>query len=166
MENENINEEIVVEDDTKKLVGLGGWMIFMIIRFSISLLTYSRTIFNTIKLHMNGEMDILQDNGMSEYIPNLTFIINVELISNICMLVFTIIVLCLIFNKKRIAPRLVIIQVIVVQVIIILDLIAVNSIIAGTFNSQAPRLFGNFIGSILIIAYFLESKRVKNTFVN
>lgn len=166
MENERVFEEKTIEHEEKELVGLGGWMTVAIIRWFITLFTYGFAILQSSMLYLNGTMGLLIDEGGVQYNPGIFTLINIELVINFCLMVTSIVIVCLVFAKKRIVPKLMLTQLVLAIIFIIGDGIVGNILIPGIFIKQLPTIIGATIGTILMILYILKSRRVKNTFVN
>jgi hypothetical protein len=123
----------------EQLKGLGGWLIIPIIGlfFSIPILIYDLTFVN-----------IASKFWFLEGFSSLLYLI---------LLIFTLIALFLIFNKKKFVPKLMIYFYIIN--------IVIHLIIAFTIQDFS-RIAPPIVGGIIWGSYFIRSKRVKNTFVN
>jgi len=122
----------------EKIKGIGGWLILPIIGLFISI---------PILLY-----DLLSMNSLYEfnsYVGFLSFL-------DIAFLALIIVALFSIFNKKKYASKIMI-SVYITNIII--------QLVAGFLIEDFSGLVTPVIGGAIWIPYFLESKRVKNTFV-
>lgn len=122
----------------EKLKGIGGWLIFPIIGLFLSIL---------ILLY-----DLLSTNVLYEF----NFYIGLLSFLDIILLIWVVMALVSIFNKKKYAPQIIIslyIANIMLQIVIAFLIEDFGGIIVP------------IIAGAIWIPYFIVSERVKNTFV-
>ncbi len=117
-----------------KLVGIGGWLVFPMIFIFYSLIVF-----------------------IYDFVVSIESSFNYISLWDLVLIVLIIICLISIFNKKRYAPKLMILF----YIAIILNGLLIL-ILYGRYNI----LVDSSIASIIWIFYFNTSKRVKNTFTN
>ena len=122
----------------EKLKGLNGWLIFPIIGLFVSLPIILYDIISTLGLY---EMDF--------YIGFLIFI-------DVALIAFTVIILFAMFNKKKYLPRLMI-SFYTANLII--------QLVIAFFVEEYSGIIQPIISAVIWIPYFIQSKRVKNTFI-
>ena len=90
------------------------------------------------------------------------------------LLIAAVVLLVLLFQKRRVLPRLMIVFYIFNLAVCAMDLLAIVTFIANAFPEIAKNLIPEsakvvaqaLVGTLIWVPYFLVSKRVKNTFVN
>jgi len=160
--------------------GLGGWLVLPIIGLFLTILWNARSlIFDYLPFYGSSAWGDLTTPGSHLYLPLFE---GLYLFETFCAGVLTVapaILLVLIFQKHRVAPRLMVAfyafvcmsGCIEAGVLLTVYPNWMNSValsdLAGTATTQAARaLLQVLILGAVWIPYFLRSKRVKNTFVN
>ena len=144
---------------------LGGWVTFFGIGIVLTPLILLFTILFDEDLHLNStHWEYLYSQGVA-----LVAIAVLELLYNSAYFIFSIFVIILYFQRRTIAPRMIIIMNAVVVVFYTLDIIAIMQLSPDSFSgaeqqSAYGKLFGVIIRSVIVICYFAFSERVKNTF--
>jgi hypothetical protein len=146
--------------------GIGGWLILPIIGLVVTLFRGLLTL-----------LDVAGLGGMSDRLTQaqMIFVIG-EIIGNfLVQFLLPLVLLVLVAQKKRSFPRLYIIWAVLAAVFLVGDLLLANILFREVFASGAAELLDRdtlralFSTGILVVVwvpYMLNSRRVKNTFVN
>ncbi|APQ17003.1 DUF3857 domain-containing protein [Maribacter hydrothermalis] len=142
---------------------IGGWLILPIIGLSITpfVILY--------QIYLNQYFDATIWDGFElggyENIGLLNLYLGFELFYNFAFLTFTILTLFMLFNKRTATPKMMIIFYSCNLTVIILESIFMNQV--GIPDPTAANdIIKVVIASAIWIPYFLNSTRVKSTFVN
>lgn len=154
-------------EEKSKITGIRGWLIFPAIGISVSLVSYFVNIFAKFSFLSSGECEKL----VFQYSGFRTLVLYELIIQFIASALFLNIV-WLFFRKKKILPSAMISLMWIIFTFALVDFIwALN--IFGSEDAlmiiallKSTNVIGLLISSIIWTAYFLKSKRVKNTFVN
>ena len=168
----SINEAAIEvnQSTTENLNGISGWLIPIAIGRVLSPIVFILAILNSYLLNFtNKEFAKLYQPGNAAYSefwkPTITF----ELCSNVVLLILGIALLFFFFGKKKWFPRIYIAFMILTIVFAITDAILmykIQSSISIKLNiNTTAQVFRSIIGGVIWIPYFLNSVRVKNTFV-
>lgn len=132
-------------------MGIGGWLILPAIGLVLS------PIRAAISLFRMGEL------------ARYSWLFSPLYLIDLSMIIATVIIAVLFFGKRRIAVPSIIGLMIAGPPVAIVEAILVQRIV-GVDNYSAinaiPDIVGSFIAALVWILYFLNSRRVKNTFVN
>jgi len=147
--------------------GVGGWLILIAIGLIITPIRLSMFIYSAyVPLFNSGAWSILTTPGSERYHWAWKPLLLLEISGNVAFVVWSIILLFLLFTRSRRFPRLMIAYLIGNLLFIGLDLLAVASL--PNTGDAASDLIPELVRSILVCAiwvpYFLVSVRVKNTF--
>ena len=146
---------------------IGGWVAFFGIGIVLTPLIVMGTLLFSEDLHLNATH--------WEYLFDQSFLLGligiVELLYNSAYLIFSIFVAILYFQKRTIAPRMIIIMNAAVVILFTLDNIALLQLAPDEFNpAETQNIYGEILGVMIkagiVICYFAFSERVKNTFTN
>ncbi|MFD2706637.1 DUF2569 domain-containing protein [Salibacterium lacus] len=158
----------------REVKGIGGWLIIVIIILGISLIYSSYIAITDGRVMLNPEMwqEISQPDGLLYHPLNGSLII-FELIFHVMLVVFTIVLVVLLFMKKKIFPRLMIIfllsRFIIGGILAFASYNVLTSIPYYEMNQLKTDLYSSLAGAIIgcgiWVPYFFVSQRVKNTFV-
>jgi hypothetical protein len=152
-----------VEDGPK---GFGGWLILPMIGLIISPFTMGFQFFNDLLPALNADVwRKLTDASLPGHRPMLAPLIIFEVVANVAMFAFTLVVAWFFFNKSRRTPRLYVIWMALLAATQIIDAIMVSSVGLPVAGSSGRDIIRSVIAGAIWIPYFLVSKRVKNTFV-
>ncbi len=149
---------------------LGGWLIIPLIGL---ILTPFMLIF---QIAQNGYFDsgiwsVFHENGY-ENATALTISVGLELIYNLALLIFTILLLILFFKKRTSLPKLIIIFyalnvfVPIAELLLVLPLFPKEMATLGSDRETYSQIGRSIIGAAIWIPYFMISERVKDTFQN
>ncbi|MCX5717953.1 MAG: DUF2569 domain-containing protein [Nitrospirae bacterium] len=157
------------DNTTKKLEGIGGWLILVAIGL----------IFNPLRMLVSLGKDLLPafssetwaimtTPGTEAYHPLWAPLLIFELAGNSIFIIFSIIAAIMFFRKKKIFPKMIIIFLLSNLVFVAADYFAAKAIplIANQNDPESVReLARTLIGCLIWVPYFIKSKRVKTTFV-
>ena len=156
-------------------VGLGGWLILPIIGLFITPLFVGATVVNNVLPSFKPEVwSVLTTPGTEAYHPLWAPLIIFETIANVILIIGAIVLLVLLFQKKKIFPKLMIGLYLFNVLVVGVDFLALASFITETFpeiakevTADATRnLTSGVVAAAIWVPYFFVSERVKNTFVN
>ncbi len=146
--------------------GLGGWLIIPIIGLFLSPLINLFNMILNIQLINSTNWTKLTTPGGDSYHSMFKPALYFETGCNVLYILISIYLLVLLFQKKKLLPKLIIFYYIFNVVIEILITVLVNKINADIGTPPVSFSIPAIISSLIWIAYFRKSKRVKNTFVN
>jgi hypothetical protein len=155
--------------EEQKYQRIGGWLILVGIGIVVNPLRILLVIGKLIPLFFNGSWKILTTPGTAAYHPMWAPSIIFELLGNIAVLVFSIVLAVLFFQKRSVLPKVITAFFLLNLAFVIVDFLLANSIPAiANQGNQAPlgEIFRSIILCLIWIPYFLISKRVKGTFVH
>lgn len=150
-------------------VGLGGWLILVIIGLIVSPLRIAHLLITEhLPLFTDGTWSILTDTGSPQYHPLWGPLLVLEGLGNLMLLALHLTALVLIMLKSRRAPA-----VAIGMYAFNLTFVAADFLVAGWIPSIAAlddpestrELTRSLVAATIWIPYFLVSKRVRNTFV-
>ncbi|NMO96110.1 DUF2569 domain-containing protein [Paenibacillus lemnae] len=154
--------------EKKKPKGLGGWMILVQISILLSLIISSFALNNTIIVLGSEELKLFSDETSIYYEPVLMPLIWFELLVLVSQLILLVVIIFLLYRRKRAFPKTMIGFMVLGAVAGILDHAVINQIsfITEEELAHSSKVVGRTIFySAIWIPYLLRSKRVKNTFV-
>ncbi|WP_373055527.1 DUF3857 domain-containing protein [Zunongwangia sp. H14] len=146
---------------------IGGWLVLIAIGLTVTPLILLIQIFFTEDFMSPQLWDLLFSGGKYFQIGVLMLF---ELVYNCALLVFSILVAVVFYQKRTIAPRLIIIYYAVTLVITALDTFGAYSLTQVYTEYEKNKLYKELLRTvfrcIVWIPYFIYSKRVEETFVN
>lgn len=157
------NGEIDVIAVIKDPVGIGGWLILIIIGYFAGIFEGLELLIRFYEYYIKGKINLFLDSSCEYYNPRIVNVIKLEVIISIIIIVASILALVLIFLRKRAYPKY------AIGFILFSDLIGIGCIIFGSRSGlhiesiDIARLIVSMLCSIIWIIYFVKSKRVKNT---
>ncbi len=155
-------------DDPK---GLGGWLVLVQIGLYVTLIRSFLMVYDFfLNSHGSEGWNALTSPGSADYHtlwkPTLVF----EVSANIILLLLTVYLLILLYNKRAVFPRWLILYYIIGLGMQIILIILVSNIPQSAELTAGSSLLSNIarglVNSLIWTAYILRSKRVQNTFVN
>jgi len=164
---ENAKNDKVINNELntykkQKMEPLGGWLAVV----SIGLVLHSiYTFFHLIDLVEYAKKIDWSFLWGREFLVILSVIL--ELGIQIYMLIFSVILIFLFYQRTKIFPRLFIVYLSILLTLGLLQVIAATAPIFPSYVSDGASvfLFRVFIISLISVPYFLKSKRVKKTFI-
>ena len=153
--------------------GLGGWLVLPIIGLFLTIVTSVVTTFRSIlPTFESGTWSYLTTPGTDLYDSLWGPFFMFDIFVTAVMIVFPVFLLILLFQKKRLLPRLIIwfyafdVFALLVESMGLLSFSADLRQVAGWSTSSIVRdLLEGLLAPAIWIPYFLLSKRVRNTFV-
>ncbi len=153
-----------LEKNTNQFTGIGGWLILYGFLFIIQIITQISSVFNSLVSRFAGEKwTNITTSGSELYNPLLAIFLIFNLVITIGFIFFAFYLLMLFFKKRKTFPKLVIIYLasnlafIVINPFVSYSLSQISDPINFTFILR-------FIYHFVWLTYFLDSKRVKETF--
>jgi hypothetical protein len=147
----------------RELNGLGGWLVLVAINLVFGplrlLVVLSRTLDAYSLLHWHA----LTAPGGVSYHPAHAPVLTFELLGNITLLILTLFVVVLFFQRRPIFPRWFIVLLLVNAAFMALDAAAMQ-ILKPSSSAIVPGLMPAIVGCCIWIPYMCSSRRVKATF--
>ena len=160
-----------MEGDTKKLEGLGGWLILVGIKTVVTPFTMLKQINLTYEEinDADGAWEILTTPGTEYYHPLWSPLLIGEIGINIVLAILSFYLIFLFFTKNKNFPKLLIGILICSVLLQLIDGFAGKILMPNQpffIDQEGLREFGTLVMSCLIwIPYMLVSNRVKATFI-
>lgn len=150
-------------------VGLGGWLILVIIGLIVSPLRIAHLLITEhLPLFTDGTWSILTEADSPQYHPLWGPLLVLEGLGNLMLLALCLTALALVMLKSRRAPAVAIGMYAFNLIFVAADLLVAGWIpaIALQYDPENTReLIRSLVAAVIWIPYFLVSKRVRNTFV-
>jgi hypothetical protein len=148
-------------------LSIGGWLILPAIGLTVSPFILIYQLISTGYYNQNDLLSIIQSG--SEYTFELLILFTFILISNLLIIVYTILVAILFFKRRTSVPRLITYLYGINLAFLLLILVIYHTIlpveIASAGSGITERdIFQAILGAAIWIPYFMRSKRVKETF--
>jgi hypothetical protein len=150
------------------LAGLRGWLILVGFGFCLAPFRILKGVAEQVKALDADTWVMLTTPGGAAYHPLWAPLLLGEVILNLGLLGLSILAVSLFFKKRRAFPRVAIAFLAAGVSVLVLDLLAVRMIPMAAAQPDASDLRDLFqagIGAAIWIPYFLQSKRVRATFV-
>ena len=146
--------------------GLRGWLILPLIGLCLTPFLLAFSIYQLVLVLKPDTWSVLTTPGTPAYHPVYKVLIPAEMVVNIAMLGFTLLLLVLFFRKDRRLPKLMVAFYLINLVIIVGDTFAASFIPSFSFDRDVIRdVVRTVVAAVIWVPYFLVSQRVKNTFV-
>lgn len=148
---------------------IGGWLIFILIQLILMPINILNQLINdSLPMYINGTYKVFTTPGSEVYnslwLPYFVF----ETLGNTIFAIFIIVVLILFLKKKKVVPYLMIALVALNFILIVIDYSFMQFI--PYFNTDNDFnlviVIFRFLASLIWGTYFMQSKRVKSTFIN
>jgi len=148
--------------------GIGGWLILIAIGLCLTPIRIGAEIVQGVRSLQPLAWRAVTTPGSPAYHPLFGPLIIGEMVANVVLLVWALVLLYLFFTKRRAFPRAMIAFLIVRVAIQMADIFVASSIPVAA-GSIGPRVYGSLAGNLLVVLvwvpYFLKSRRVAATFV-
>jgi Protein of unknown function (DUF2569) len=148
--------------------GIGGWLILIAIGLCLTPIRIGAEIVQGVRSLQPLAWRAVTTPGSPAYHPLFGPLIIGEMVANVALLAWSLVLLYLFFTKRRAFPRAMIAFLIVRVVIQVADIFVASSIPVAA-GSIGPRVYGSLAGNLLVVLvwvpYFLKSRRVAATFV-
>lgn len=153
--------DIHISDSPKPL---GGWLILFSIGIALSPVVLIYTIFIDDSFYNPAYWPNYMHSGNITY----SVFISLQLIFNLILLLFSIVLAVLYFQRRSNVPRLVLIRMLG-NLFVTMVIMAIGASVVPGIEYSKEELYDLsklFIGAAIWVPYFLVSKRVKATFLN
>jgi hypothetical protein len=148
------------------LRGLGGWLVIPGFGLVVTPIAVLVTLSSGIESYAADNWALLTTFGGESYNALWAPVLLFELVSQIGVFVFGILLTILFFRRRSSVPSLYIGFQLISTVQLIVDQVLVNSIPqAAVGAANAGQAIGSVLGAMIWIGYFMKSERVRNTFV-
>lgn len=148
--------------------GIGGWLYLVAIGLCLTPLRIGAEVIQGLRSLEPTAWRAVTTPGSPAYHPLFGPLIVGELAANASLLLWGVLLLYLLFARRRAFPRAMILFLIVRVLIQMADILVARSIPLAA-ASIGPRVYGAFAGNVLVVLvwvpYFLRSRRVAATFV-
>ncbi len=151
------------------LQGISGWLIVLAIGLIASPFAASYAIIDNMGSYSLDTWNLLTTPGTDKFHPLWAPFLMLELLGNISLLVFAILLIVIFFRKKRSFPGLYIFFMLYNVLIIIIDHFGAMLIPAaakGITSADTATLVRKVVYTAIWCVYLVKSNRVKSTFVN
>lgn len=146
--------------------GLGGWLILPAIGLVLTPFRMGFQFFTDLRPVFDADVwRQLNDASRAGHQPMLPTVIIAEMVANVAVFAFTLVLIWFFFRKSRRAPRLFIIWLILLAVVQVVDTALISSLGLRVDGESMRDVVRSLVAAAIWIPYFLVSKRVKNTFV-
>lgn len=158
------------EPETKKLEGIGGWLIlvgFIVIASPIRQMIFVAPFYS--QLFLDGTLGEIFNPASPSYSPFLGAIIISEFTINLCIFFTWIYIAYLFFTKNHLFPLFFRSMLIFILIFIIVDALVVSAALPNqaVFDAETIKeAVRSAIAAAIWVPYTLLSKRVQNTFVD
>lgn len=151
------------------LSGIRGWLILAALGSLAAPFRVLRSLWETVPAYSLERWALLTTPGAESFHPLWAPLLLFELSMNIALLVFSVLVVVLFFQRRRSLPTVYVGVMAVFLVLQLADLLIAGAVPAAAAAADA-KAWGEFGRSVVIgiiwIAYFSMSERVRATFVN
>jgi len=148
--------------------GIGGWLILIAIGLCLTPIRIGAEIVQGVRSLQPLAWRAVTTPGSPAYHPLFGPLIIGEMVANVVLIGWALVLLYLFFTKGHAFPRAMIAFLIVRVVIQMADIFVASSIPVAA-GSIGPRVYGSLAGNLLVVLvwvpYFLKSRRVAATFV-
>ena len=155
-------------DDKKNYDKIGGWLILCAVGLLLYPVQTAVTLFTKILPALSqNNWGILTSPASAAYHPLWGPLLIMELVGNVCFLVFSISVILFFLKRRKFVPRLVVVFMALNLTFVAVDYYLARTVLLGAepVNLESTvNLIRTLVASIVWISYFLYSKRVRRTF--
>ncbi len=163
------SDKAVATADVNKYKSIGGWLWLPVIGLVLTPLIGLFVIFGSLlPVFDEGQWAALTTPGMPMYHPNWAPLLEMELIGNSLIVIFSVVLVIMFFKRKKSVPKWFIIYLASRTLFATVDYFYADTIpyIAQQDDTQATKqLVIAYISCLIWIPYFLKSERVKKTFI-
>ena len=155
-------------DDKKNYDKIGGWLILCAVGLLLYPVQTAVTLFTKIVPALSqNNWSILTSPASSSYHPLWGPLLIMELVGNVCFLVFSISVILYFLKRRKSVPKLAVVFMTLNLAFVALDYYLARTVLlkAEPVNLESTvNLIRTLVASTIWTFYFLSSKRVKRTF--
>jgi len=149
------------------LIGISGWLLLAALAVLASPVRLLVDMSKSFPTFTGGSWATMWVSDAASYDPPLAMLLVFELVTNLAMLVTSLLLVVLFFQKRTSAPRLFIGFLAAATAVQLLDAAAASAM--PNFAEAGATLWTEFartaIGALVWTSYFLRSRRVRETFV-
>lgn len=147
-------------------VGIGGWLLLLAVVLTLRPLVFGFSLTTLATAMSSDTWSLLTTYGSSSYNPLWAPLLLFELAGNLAQLVFSVLLLVLLFKRRSSFPRMAMLLLVAAIVLQAVDLMF-SALMPGieTTPDDIAKVVGGALGVGLWVAYLLSSRRVKATFV-
>ena len=152
---------------TRSLEGLGGWLVLPLISLAIAVVARGYGLVTEIlPIFTQGHWEYLTTPGSEQYDPLWGVMIVYETAGMIALLVASVFLLAIAFQRSRFFPFLMVGYLAFYPVFVVGEIYLAESILAlGVNDEMVKALVQSVLYAVVWVPYFLVSRRVKQTFV-
>jgi len=148
---------------------IGGWLILITLGLIVAPIRISLLVFNDLLPVFKPEIwSVLTTPGSEAYHPLWKPLLIGELVGNLLFVAFSVILVVLLFQRKRIFPKLAIAYLVSNLIFVVADAYVVTLIpvakAQGFDSATIKEITRSVVGAAVWVPYFMVSKRVKGTF--
>lgn len=159
-------DPVPAKDPDTSLVGIGGWLLVLTLMLAIRPLAFGAGLVRMVDALSIDRWSLLTTYGSSSYNALWAPLLLFELAANLAQVVFSLLLLVLLFKRRSSFPRMAIVLLVAAILLQVSDLVLMKAIPGLTASSDdISRVVGGALGVMLWAAYLSNSQRVKATFV-
>jgi hypothetical protein len=153
--------------ESPPLKGIGGWLILPLIGLIITIIGVPLTVYKElVPVFTGGYWQVVTSPASDFYHPLWAPTILFELLGNLTLVLFAVILLWLLVQHSRWLPKLIIAFFVLNFLFMSGDYVLVGMLPNVQSDPESwKEIFRSLVACVIWIPYFLESKRVKATFV-
>ena len=148
--------------------GIGGWLVIVALGLIASPFILGVSIIQIASVYMVDNWEALTSSQSSSYHPLWAPYLIFSLLGNFTLFVFSILLLVLFFQRRRVVPKMYIIFMVTALIIGAIDLAGTKvlpDVEESARRDAAKQVSRSVIALAIWGSYFLVSRRVKATFV-
>jgi hypothetical protein len=168
-ENTTLQEVAPVAEPIAEYDSIGGWLILVAIGLILMPFRLGYDMVTEFLPAVSPEVwSALTDKSSAAYNPALATVIVWEVIANLSLLIYALVVIVLFFQRRRFVPKMMIGLYAGSLAIVLLDILLVRLVapdLTSVGASQMGEIARLVVSCAIWIPYFIVSERVKGTFV-
>lgn len=145
--------------------GINGWLILPAIGLCITPITLCIGIWQVATVVFGGSWSVLTTPGSPSFHPLYKLLLPAEIVVNVAMLGFVVLLIYLFFSKNHRVPRLMIAFYLINLVVVAVDTLVASQLPGFVWEREVIKDGARtLLTAVIWVPYFLISKRVANTF--